>query len=1313
MKYDRLYNFISPVTGKLSLDKGYVLLGDKDGRSFTSPVLIDMRQDIIDLKRDIGYFEKLDYNKIWIGDFNKKPMPRTQIGVINLPPLAEAIFPNPVSGLSGDFKIPNPTYDYLSAFDWIMSGPFLPQIYATKYDMSGNPIGTDISSSLAMTQVRASQIMKRFDNANFIVGSSLVEFGWENPKMSLIPEQLKQLYGLGTTYTFTKAQSLGSLETGLLKNTVNDSKGILSKAIAGTDYVDFVDEPIGNFVVRPFPESKYIATIPLTIEELETSLTTLVGLKVAYEAFVTETNTEIAAINTKNVSQDAAISSTESIAAAAEETAGTALSTATAAEATASAAEATAVAAEASAVAVGAELETQIAVLAGVETISVLSSTLAFVGLSNSTKNQVEYIRGQTLNVKSKWYSADLNDEGHNAVGDFEFRFPSGYNSEDRGHGTLWFDSSGRKDKFIDYSSEPGLRIFSWDSGGDHIGYDDPIAPVHMGIFGYQNKYHVWPIPNPTPVYKGFIFRSEFHNEDSDKDDYRFPKNFGLYDAKRTISVVGEKHFGWDRLIRIFEYDYEYFTFYKKLNFKEDVDIEKQVNFLTTDGINMPAGSTSQRPVNPKIGCFRYNTDGGLEVYSGTNWMQLSAGGNSGTPIDIIGCPGLTIENLLNGKISLTLGSELQSLAAFDQLGLMSRIAKDTYTTREIIAGAGISIINGDGILGNPVININNTGVTANTYSYPTSITVNDQGRITDIISGNPTDELTTITLTGAVIGAGTETIDTFLNPNQFINQRNFNINWSNGGLAADFVKTNTLAEVFGANNPPSTYTEVIESGSGSNRRAWSIEYKLGSASTNNERSYSIKFTETTGGVLIPFSIKMFAGSLSTYFDTPIDMQDNSIINVRLPFLRYPIFGTEAATKDYVDDSTITTKNYAYNLFVDGKTYIDTSSSNTYAAAKNYADNIYISAKNYADTQDSANFNSLLNYANNKDNEVLTNAKTYTDNKTWTANKITDLDTTVKSYKLSDFASPTTNIDLNNQKFINSADATNPQDLVNMRTMKTYADSQDAIILSSAESYANSLISSNGNFIGDTKFSIQQADHGNWLLWQNGRILSRTTYATLWSLIVTAGLVSKGIFGNGDGSTTFTMGDICGRGIGIVGSSSSLTTRSLGDKIGSETTTQVPSHSHTINHVHGTSTSSSNSHTHGFSHTHSINHSHGSITTDTNTHSHSFGNNNVMFSNSGSDGGYTDYDGSGGASPYRIKTSFIATDTNTTSHSHSFTIPTFSGSTSSQSTTSTDSYSHTHTVDVPSYSGSSGSTGTSSVSIMNPTVYMNLFIYAK
>ncbi|MBM3467600.1 MAG: hypothetical protein FJX70_07235 [Alphaproteobacteria bacterium] len=647
MKYDRLYNFISPVTGKLPIDRGYILLGDKEGRSFASPVLIDVRQDIIDLKRKIGNFEelkKLDHNRIWIGDYYNEPVEQLHIGIINLPPLAEAVFPNPISPIIGDFRIPNPTFDYLSPFDWVMSGPFLPQIYATKYDTFGNPIGTDISSSLAMTQVRAAQIMKRFDNANFIVGSSTVTFAWENPKMYLIPEALKQLYGLGTTYTFTKAQSLGNLQTGLLKNTVNNATGTLSTAIAGKDYVE-VAAPIANMqltLIRPelIQEGQDVAKLLSRVARLPAdnmpNLTTgkywkgganNIPIEVDIPTYAPTDATYVLNTPNNNLPNSQALNTIGSgilkIATFAngiisiasggkvpvvndyvrpidlEEETGERIASDTAIEGAIAALEA--------------EVEAEIAALAGVQAISILGTILGFIGVAVGGKAYGDYIRGQLLNVKNKWTSADLNDEGHNAVGDYEFRFPSGYSSDDRGFSTLWFDSHGRSDG---HKSEGGLRLFSWDSGGDHIGSDSPIAPLHIGLFGYQNKYHIWPFPNPTAKYKGFIFSiPDFHNESSSDDYYRFPKRFGLYDVTRTIGTWTSNKYGWDSKETIFEYDYNNFNFYKKVvlkeytNFEKEADFQKNVKFLGTGAVKIPVGNITERPSNSEVGMLRYNIE--------------------------------------------------------------------------------------------------------------------------------------------------------------------------------------------------------------------------------------------------------------------------------------------------------------------------------------------------------------------------------------------------------------------------------------------------------------------------------------------------------------------------------------------------------------------------------------------------------------------------------------------------------------------------------------------------------------------------------
>ncbi len=107
-----------------------------------------------------------------------------------------------------------------------------------------------------------------------------------------------------------------------------------------------------------------------------------------------------------------------------------------------------------------------------------------------------------------------------------------------------------------------------------------------------------------------------------------------------------------------------------------------------------------------------------------------------------------------------------------------------------------------------------------------------------------------------------------------------------------------------------------------------------------------------------------------------------------------------------------------------------------------------------------------------------------------------------------------------------------------------------------------------GFSVGDSKSGMQTADHNGWLLWSNARSLSRTTYAALWAFVQANNLVSAGLFGNGDGTTTFTLGDILGRSLGLAGSGSGVTTRSLGSKVGSETHTlninEIPSHSHYV-----------------------------------------------------------------------------------------------------------------------------------------------------
>lgn len=76
----------------------------------------------------------------------------------------------------------------------------------------------------------------------------------------------------------------------------------------------------------------------------------------------------------------------------------------------------------------------------------------------------------------------------------------------------------------------------------------------------------------------------------------------------------------------------------------------------------------------------------------------------------------------------------LTALAAFNSNGILVQTAQDTFVSRSITSGTGITVSNGNGVSANPSIAISDTGVTAASYgsaSQVASISVNAQGQIT------------------------------------------------------------------------------------------------------------------------------------------------------------------------------------------------------------------------------------------------------------------------------------------------------------------------------------------------------------------------------------------------------------------------------------------------------------------------------------------------------------------------------------------------------------------------------------------------------
>lgn len=97
---------------------------------------------------------------------------------------------------------------------------------------------------------------------------------------------------------------------------------------------------------------------------------------------------------------------------------------------------------------------------------------------------------------------------------------------------------------------------------------------------------------------------------------------------------------------------------------------------------------------------------------------------------------GITISNGdgVLGNPSFGLTNDAGAIEALTGTGIPARTATDTWALRTLTASTGLTVSNGDGVSGNPTLSITNTAVTA--AAYPTSgqiptFTVNQQGQLT------------------------------------------------------------------------------------------------------------------------------------------------------------------------------------------------------------------------------------------------------------------------------------------------------------------------------------------------------------------------------------------------------------------------------------------------------------------------------------------------------------------------------------------------------------------------------------------------------
>lgn len=182
----------------------------------------------------------------------------------------------------------------------------------------------------------------------------------------------------------------------------------------------------------------------------------------------------------------------------------------------------------------------------------------------------------------------------------------------------------------------------------------------------------------------------------------------------------------------------------------------------------------------------------------------------------------------------------------------------------------------------------------------------------------------------------------------------------------------------------------------------------------------------------------------------------------------------------------------------------------------------------------------------------------------------------------------------------------------------------------------NDILTNIAFHVGEYKLSAREQDFRGWLLC-DGRSLSRDTHAPLFEVIGTK-------FGASD-SNTFKLPDFRGRVIGQPGDGVGLSSRALGDKVGTETHTltsnEIPPH------VHTGITASNGSHTH---------------TINDPGHTHTQTTINDDFNNSGAAPPGFSADSAGSVTWSNISTSTTGITINSAgSHAHTFTTSSVGG----------------------------------------------------